>query len=129
PRLWQPDKTRSAEWNRGAYLVAAVSRCTDCHTPRNWLGIPDTTRELAGGVGPDGKRAPNISSDRETRIRKWSDHDTVALLATGQTPEFDFVGGAMAEIVKNTSRLTAQDRHAIAVFLRSAPAVSTPGRK
>jgi hypothetical protein len=91
--------------------------------------VPDAARPLAGGAGPDGKRAPNITPDRSTGIGKWSDNDIVALLATGQTPEFDFVGGAMAEIVKNTSRLTAPDQHAIAVFLQSVPAVATPERK
>jgi mono/diheme cytochrome c family protein len=129
PGPWQPDAGRSPELNRGAYLVASIGRCGDCHTPRNWFGVPDAARPLAGGAGPDGKRAPNITPDRSTGIGKWSDNDIVALLATGQTPEFDFVGGAMAEIVKNTSRLTAPDQHAIAVFLQSVPAVATPERK
>jgi hypothetical protein len=47
----------------------------------------------------------------------------VTLLKDGQTPDFDFVGGAMAEIVRNTARLTDADRRAIAVFLHSVPAV------
>ncbi len=42
------------------------------------------------------------------------------------TPEFDFVGGAMAEVVKSTARLTDADRHAIAVYLRSVPALRSP---
>jgi len=47
------------------------------------------------------------------------------LLNTGQTPEFDFVGGAMAEIVRNTSRLDEADRRAIAVYLKSLPPIGS----
>src|ERR1700730_6334889 len=34
---YQPDPTRSAEWNRGAYLVEGLAHCGACHTPRNAL--------------------------------------------------------------------------------------------
>jgi mono/diheme cytochrome c family protein len=126
---WQDDATRGSVWNRGAYLVATVGRCGDCHTPRNWLGSRDLSRRLGGAVaGPNGKAAPNISPDPETGIGKWSEDDIVALLKDGQTPEFDFVGGAMAEIVKNTTRLTDADRRAIAVYLRTLPAVRSETR-
>jgi mono/diheme cytochrome c family protein len=126
---WQNDATRDPAWNRGAYLVATVGRCGDCHTPRNWLGARDLSRALGGAVaGPNGKAAPNITPDPETGIGTWSEDDLVALLKDGQTPEFDFVGGAMAEIVKNTTRLTDADRRAIAVYLRTLPAVRSETR-
>src|SRR3954467_9765062 len=35
---WQPDGTKSAEWNRGGYLVEGLAHCGSCHTPRNGLG-------------------------------------------------------------------------------------------
>ena len=44
------------------------------------------------------------------------------MLTDGHTPDFDFVGGAMAEIVKNTARLSDADRQAIAVYLKSLAA-------
>ncbi|HVB17330.1 MAG TPA: cytochrome c, partial [Stellaceae bacterium] len=120
----------SAEYNRGAYLVTALAHCGECHTPRNWLGAMETGRFLAGtSAGPDGKAVPNITPDRKTGIGDWSEGDIVTVLATGQTPDFDYVGGAMAEVVKSTSRLSDADRRAIAVYLRSIPAVSTPKRK
>jgi mono/diheme cytochrome c family protein len=87
------------------------------------------SRFLAGTPhGPDGKAAPNITPDPETGIGTWSEDDLIALLKDGQTPEFDFVGGAMAEIVKNTTRLTDADRRAIAVYLRTLPAVRSETR-
>jgi len=124
PGPWQPDPTKDPAWNRGAYLVNTVGRCGDCHTRRNWLGAPDLKRQLAGRpAGSGGKAFPNITPDSETGIGKWSEDDITTLLKDGQTPDFDFVGGAMAEIVKNTTRLADADRRAIAVYLRSLPAV------
>jgi mono/diheme cytochrome c family protein len=126
----QPMPGRSDAYNRGAYLVTALAHCGECHTPRNWLGAPETGYFLGGtSSGPDGKPVPNITPDRKTGIGKWSEDDIVGLLTDGHTPDFDFVGGAMAEIVKSTSQLTADDRRAIAVFLRSVPAVSSPEQK
>ncbi len=128
PGPWQPDATKEATWNRGAYLVATIGRCSDCHTPRNWLGAPEPARLLAGtSSGPGGKAVPNITPDSETGIGKWSAEDIVTLLRGGQTPDFDFIGGAMAEVVRNTSRLTDADRRAIALYLRSLPAIHFRG--
>jgi mono/diheme cytochrome c family protein len=113
------DPTRDAAWNRGAYLVATIGRCGDCHTPRNRLGAPDADRALAGAAGTGQKAAPNITPDPETGIGRWSTADIVTVLTDGQTPDFDFVGGAMAETVRNTARLDDADRRAIAAYLRS----------
>jgi mono/diheme cytochrome c family protein len=127
---WQSDPQKEPVWNRGAYLVATIGRCGDCHTPRTLLGAPDPGRYLGGTVLPGGKKAPNITPDRKAGIGNWTGDDIVGLLTDGHTPDFDFVGGAMAEIVKNTARLNEPDREAIAVFLHhSIPAVSSPPQK
>jgi len=127
PGTFRPAAERGEAYNRGAYLVTALAHCGECHTPRNWFGATESSRFLAGtSHGPDGKAVPNITPDPETGIGKWSGDDIVTLLRDGQTPDFDFVGGAMAEVVKNTTRLTNMDRRAIAVFLQSVPAVRSP---
>jgi mono/diheme cytochrome c family protein len=41
---YQPDGTKSAEWNRGAYLVEGLAHCGACHTPRNALGAERVER-------------------------------------------------------------------------------------
>jgi mono/diheme cytochrome c family protein len=124
---WRPDPTKDALWNRGAYLVATVGRCGDCHTPRDWLGVPDSDRALAGAsAGHGGHAVPNITPDPETGIGRWSVDDIVALLTDGQKPDFDFVGGDMGEIVNNTARLSDIDRRAIAVYLKSLPPIGSP---
>ncbi len=108
---------------RGAYLVATVGHCGDCHTPLTWLGAPDADRYLAGSHGGiEGKKAPNITPDLKTGIGGWSEGDIASLLKDGGTPDGDFVGGAMAEIVRNTTRLTDDDRRAIAAYLKTLPA-------
>jgi mono/diheme cytochrome c family protein len=124
PGPWMPDPSRDPIWNRGAYLVATVGRCGDCHTPRNFFGARDPARPLAStSAGPGGKAVPNITPDPQTGIGKWSEEDIINLLKNGQEPDFDFVGGAMGEIVRNTSRLDDADRRAIAIYLKSLPAI------
>jgi mono/diheme cytochrome c family protein len=124
PGPFRPAPERSEAYNRGAYLVTALAHCGECHTPRNWLGAMESDRFLAGNPnGPDGKKVPNITPDHKTGIGNWSEDDIVGVLTDGHTPEFDFVSGAMAEVVKSTSRLTDADRRAIAFYLRSIPAI------
>lgn len=107
---------------RGAYLVATVGHCGDCHTPLTWYGAPDADRFLAGSPGGFwGKKAPDITPDPTHGIGKWSEDDILYLLKEGGTPDGDFVGGSMAEIVRNTARLTDDDRRAIAAYLKTVP--------
>jgi mono/diheme cytochrome c family protein len=123
PGPFRPAPERDAVWNRGAYLVTAVAHCGECHTPRNWFGAMETSRFLAGAAhGPDGKPVPNITPDPKSGIGNWLEEDIVGVLFDGHTPDGESVGGAMKEVVKSTSRLTDEDRRAIAVYLRSIPA-------
>lgn len=127
PGPFTPDPRHDPVWNRGAYLVVTIGRCGECHTPRDWLGRPDPHRFLAGSPGDaSNKKAPNITPDRAAGIGNWSENDIVEVLTTGHTPDFDEVGGSMAEIVKNTARLSDTDRQAIAVYLESIPALPGP---
>jgi mono/diheme cytochrome c family protein len=130
PSPFRPAPERSETHNRGAYLVTALAHCGECHTPRNWFGAMEPDRFLAGNPdGPDGKTVPNITPDPETGIGNWSEEDITTLLKTGQTPEFDFVGGAMGEVVRNTSRLDDADRRAIAVYLKSLPPIHSQKKR
>ncbi|HEX6841246.1 MAG TPA: cytochrome c [Stellaceae bacterium] len=119
-----PVAGQSAEWNRGRYLAEAVVHCEECHTPRNLLGGLKRSQAFAGNPqGPDGQKAPNITADAETGIGKWTVEEIADLLKTGQTPDFDFVGSGMAEVVKGTAALSDEDRRAIAVYVKSIPAI------
>ena len=120
-----PDAARSAQWNRGAYLATALAHCGECHTPRNFLGAPDTARAYAGTPdGPDGELVANITSDSETGLGDWSVADIVQLLKTGFKPDFDDVQGSMAEVIDDgLKHLTDDDLEAIAVYVKTLPAV------
>jgi mono/diheme cytochrome c family protein len=126
----QPVPGKPADWNRGRYLVEAVAHCGECHTPRNALGAVEEDRAFAGvRGGPDGQNAPNITPDRDSGIGSWSVEDITTLLQSGQTPDFDWVGSGMGEVVNNsTSKLTDDDRRAIAAFLKSLPPRPGPKR-
>ncbi|MEE8305789.1 MAG: cytochrome c, partial [Gammaproteobacteria bacterium] len=47
------NESKSAEWNRGAYLVQGLGHCGSCHTPRNALGAEQADRALSGGTYND----------------------------------------------------------------------------
>jgi mono/diheme cytochrome c family protein len=121
-----PVTGQSAEWNRGRYLAEAVVHCQECHTPRNFLGGLKHGQAYSGNPqGPDGQKAPNITADAETGIGKWSLEDITTVLESGQTPDGDFVGSGMAEVVKGTGKLSSEDRRAIALYVKSLPAIRT----
>ena len=105
-------------------LPAAAANVTRRAT--SWARPIPSALFSGSSAGPDGKHAPNITPDPQTGIGSWSEQEIVTLLKEGQTPEFDFVGGAMAEIVRNTARLDDDDRRAIAVYLKSLPPVHSP---
>lgn len=128
PGVHTADPGRSDSWNRGAYLVEALGHCGECHTPRDALGGLDGERWLAGTVdGPDGDKVPNITPDEETGIGSWSASQITGVLRTGLLPDGDVVGAGMGEVVENsTSRLTNEDRAAIAEYLQSQQPVANP---
>ena len=115
------DPERSEKWNRGAYLVRSLAHCGECHTPRNSLGAMERSRELAGNdLGPGAGKIPDLTPHDGKGAATWSERDIVEYLKSGMTPESDFAGGEMAEVIDHsTSKLTPEDREAIAVFIRS----------
>jgi mono/diheme cytochrome c family protein len=125
PGRFQPDPGKPADVNRGAYVAQALSHCGECHTPRNLLGGLQGGMTYAGSArGPDGHAVPNITSDGETGIGKWSTGDVADVLKSGMTPDGDFVGGAMAEEVRNTtSKLVEPDLRAVVAYLRALPPI------
>ncbi|MGQ0676926.1 MAG: c-type cytochrome [Rhodospirillales bacterium] len=123
PGAFKPDPGKSAEINRGAYLATALGHCQECHSTRNLFGGIQAGMAFAGGAAPEGA-APNLTPDPETGLGKWSADDMAELLKSGMTPDGDFVGSEMTEVVANsTGKLTDADRRAIIAYLRSLPPV------
>ncbi len=119
---FEPDPDRSKTWNRGAYLVNGPGHCGECHTPRNILGAIDSDRPLSGNTsGPGGAPVPNITRG-PGGIRDWNEDDIVSALEIGLLPDGDFVGGAMTDVIEqSTGKLTVDDLQAIAKYLSSLP--------
>jgi len=112
---------------RGRYLVEHVSLCSDCHTPRNFIGVPNRSLYLAGAnkkIGPLGQEVPNITRDKETGIGEWKREEIAAVLLTGTKPDLDNIQGLMAEVIEHGFKnMTKEDALAIADYLKSVPAI------
>ena len=117
---------RATAWNRGAYLVQALGHCAECHSPRNPLGAIDPGMHYAGThSGPGGEAVPNITPDRQTGIGGWPRSDVTYFLQTGATPDGDYAGGEMAEVIdEGLSHLDRSDLEAMTEYLQSIPPVT-----
>lgn len=125
-----PVKAPQSGMERGRYLTDHVAICGDCHTPRNFIGVPNRALYLAGAsakIGPLGKEVSNITPDKETGIGEWRREDIADLLLTGIKPDLDNVQGLMQEVIQGTSHgykdMTRKDALVIADYLKSIPPI------
>ncbi len=112
-----PDATKSAAWNRGAYLVEGLGHCGACHSPRNALGAEKADAYLAGGFA-EGWEAPPLTSLSRAPIA-WSEDELFAYLRTGESRLHGVAAGPMAPVVKELAALPDDDIRAMAVYLGS----------
>lgn len=121
---------KSADWNRGAYLVEGLAHCGACHTPRNALGAEDDSRALSGGTYLDkvagGAMRPwsavNLTS-ADDGLKTWSVDDLASYLKTGHAKPAGTFGPMNEVIVNSLSKLTDEDVRAIAVYLKELPPI------
>jgi mono/diheme cytochrome c family protein len=122
-RPFQPDRSRPQDWNRGAYLVEGPGHCAECHSPRDFLGGLISAQRYTGGPNPTGEGSvPDVT---QQTLGRWSVEDFVALLETGDRPEDGPVSGDMNLVLRNTAQLSADDRKAMATYMKSL----APGRR
>jgi mono/diheme cytochrome c family protein len=116
------DVARGDDVDRGAYLVEGPGHCAECHSRRNALGGIIAAGRMAGGPNAEGKGfVPNITQHPKDGLGAWSLKDIESLLEKGGTPAGGFVGDEMEDVVANTSRLSAEDRRAMALYLKQIP--------
>jgi mono/diheme cytochrome c family protein len=120
---YQPDRSKSVEWNRGAYLVQGLGHCSMCHTPINALGGSSQEQAFQGGLIPmQNWYAPSLTSNREAGLGNWEIRDIVDLLQAGVSNRAT-VYGPMAEVTYNSLQFMSDaDIRAMAVYLKSLPA-------
>ena len=122
------DPSQSVMWNRGRYLVEALGHCAECHSPRDFMGGIIASQRYAGGPDPEGKGwVPNMTQSK-TGIGAWSKGDIALMLESGLTASMDSVGSNMADVIKNTSQLSKEDRAAMADYIKTIPAREGPKR-
>jgi len=115
PNLLYTPPLKSAEWNRGAYLVNGPGHCGACHSPKNAFGAD---KGALTGTSLQGWYAPDLTSDRNAGLGSWSSSDIVEYLQTGRNAH-SLASGPMAEAVENsTSRMTDADLMSMAVYLK-----------
>jgi mono/diheme cytochrome c family protein len=117
---FKPDPIRTAKWNRGGYLAEAMLHCAECHTPRSyWLQIPENNNWMAGTSDAlSDTSIPNITPDPTTGIT-WTEEEWEIFLSSGFNPKLKQAANEMADVVRNTSNLTKDDRAALIEYLRS----------
>jgi mono/diheme cytochrome c family protein len=125
PAPFTPDQTRSAEFNRGAYLVEGLGHCGACHTPMNAFGASKADSFLQGNKIDDWT-APDITNDAQSGLGKWSVDEIVQYLKTGQT-RVTTASGPMREVVEDsTSKMPDDDLRAMAVYLKERGEAAVP---
>jgi mono/diheme cytochrome c family protein len=121
---YAPNIERSADWNRGAYLVEAMGHCGECHTPRNLLFALNNRQKFAGAVQA-GWRAYNITPDRRSGVGAWSDADLMHYLSIGHAEGRGTASGPMGEAVDaSLSHLMPTDIAAMVAYMRSVAGIA-----
>jgi mono/diheme cytochrome c family protein len=123
---FMPDASKSAEWNRGAYLAEALAHCGECHTPRNLAFALDNRKKFAGALTA-GWRAFNITSDKATGVGGWSEADLASYLASGHANGHGTASGPMGEAVdRSFSQMTPEDIQSVVAYLRTVSPIASP---
>ena len=135
PRVDPADVTprdRKAVW-RGEYMVELLG-CGTCHTDGALEGTPDPAASLAGsdiGIAyttplqnryPGVVFPPNITSDPETGIGRWSDEQLAAAIRDGKGRHR--ANASLTMPWPGYAKLTDEDTSAIILYLRNLKAVS-----
>jgi mono/diheme cytochrome c family protein len=121
PGIFEPNQQKSAEWNRGGYLVRGAAHCSACHTPKNFF-VADKRGRAFGGGSAGGWFAPRLDGAERSGLKSWSADDIVEYLASGRNAK-SHADGPMADVVVNsTSQMSDADIRAIAVYLKDLPA-------
>jgi mono/diheme cytochrome c family protein len=122
--VYRPDPRRSAEWNRGAYLVEGLGHCGACHAPRNALGA-ETKSDPLGGGDVEGWRASAINASSPAPM-PWTIDQLTRYLRQGRDDTHGTAAGPMAPVVHQLSQVPEEDVRAMATYLATAMAGAAP---
>jgi mono/diheme cytochrome c family protein len=127
PGRYEASPEKSAQWNRGAYIVEGLGHCGTCHTPKTALGGDKNATPLAGAT-LQGWFAPNITTNPYRGIGGWSKEDLAQYLKTGAN-NWTLASGPMAEAISHsTSQMSDEDIDAISTYLKDSGAGDSTAR-
>ncbi|WP_354682926.1 c-type cytochrome [Cupriavidus necator] len=115
---FKPDPSRSAQWNRGAYLAEGLGHCSACHSPRNALGAEQSGRKYLTGGSAEGWEAPPLTSLSHAPV-PWTEAALFTYLRGGYAPHHGAAAGPMAPVVEELAQLPESDVRAIAHYVAS----------
>jgi len=124
---FEPDEGRSAELNRGAYLVEALAHCGACHTPRNALGAVKRDQTFSGGEA-EGWHAPALNADSTTPV-PWTEGQLQTYLQRGFVFPHGVAAGPMQTVTNSLAGAPESDVKAIATYVENVLVPATAGRR
>jgi mono/diheme cytochrome c family protein len=110
----QPNSSKDAQWNEGAYLVESLGHCAACHSPRNFLGA--RTTPAYGGGSAEGWYAPPLNKDNLSQ-QPWTKVEFVTYLMDGWHPKHGMAAGPMTPVVDALHKQNEIDVFAIAAYV------------
>jgi len=114
PGRFQPDASRSTQWNRGAYLALSLSHCGACHTPRNLLGA-EKADDAYAGAPVDNWIAPPLTAGNPAPA-PWTQDELYRYLRNGASILHGTAAGPMSPVVQGLSGFPDSDVQAIAAY-------------
>lgn len=115
---------RSAQWNRGRYLVEGAGHCSSCHTPLNFIGGEKGSEHLGGGL-VDGWNAPALTGMAQ-RSNPWTAEQLVTYLRAGVAGHHGAAAGPMLPVSLSLAQLPEADAEAIADYILSLDSNTPP---
>jgi mono/diheme cytochrome c family protein len=115
PGRFVANPQKSAQWNRGAYLVEGIAHCGACHTPRNAAGAEKLREPFAGGEA-EGWHAPALLAASPAPM-PWTADALVRYLRDGFDRDHGLAAGPMAPVVESLATVPEADVRAIAIYL------------
>ncbi len=118
-QAFRPDPSRSARWNRGAYLLQGPGHCGACHTPRG-AGMQELAMAGEGARGSAYLSGSTVDAWHAPGLRlAWPAGEIESFLKSGRNSHAAAYG-SMAEVVHlSTQRFSDEDLAAIAEYLGS----------
>jgi len=117
--VFNPDNSKSKEWNRGAYLVQGLGHCSACHSSRNFLGASQEEKFIGKKMTGVSWYAPSLTSRLEAGSGELEINEITEFLTSGITRNA-VASGHMATVIRQSLQFVLpEDIRAIAIYLKS----------